>query len=83
MSAGDIEHSQSANFFRSSKKAWEKTSQRSKPLWQEDENTPGIVLGPPSTSTLIGEEPQPNLNLLFTDELTDKQATYLAIKLNR
>ena len=56
---------------------------RSKRLRQEGENTPGTVLDAPSTSTLIGEEPQPNLNLLFTDEQREKQATYLAIKRNQ
>ena len=83
MSTGDVRHSQSANFFRSSKKAGEETNQMWKRLRQEDENTPGIVLEPSSTSTLIGEELQPNLNLLPTDEQREKQATYLAIKLNR
>ena len=72
MSTGDVIHSQSANIFRSSKKAGEETNQRSKQLRQEDENTPGIVLDAPSTSTLIGEEPQPILNLLSTDEQREK-----------
>ena len=83
MSTGDDRHSQSANIFRSSKKAGEETNQRSKQLWQEDENTPGIVLDAPSTSTLIGEEPQPILNLLSTNEQREKQITYLVMKLNR
>ena len=69
--------------WRSSKKAGEKTNQRSKRLRQDDENTPGIVLDAPSTSTLIGEEPQRNLDLLFTEEQREKQITYLAIKLTR
>ena len=51
-------------------------------IFQESKNTPGIVLDAPSTSTLIGEEPQPNPNLLFTDKQREKQTTYLAIKLN-
>ena len=83
MITGDARRSQSAKFFRSLKKAGEETSQRSKRLRQEDESTPGIVLDAPSTSALIEEEPQPNLNLLFTDEQREKQTTYLAIKLNR
>ena len=57
--------------------------ERWKRLRQENESTPGTVLDAPPTSTLIEEEPQPNLNLLFTDEQREKQATYLAIKLNR
>ena len=83
MSTGDVRRSQSANFYRSLKKAGEKTNQRSKRLWREGENTPGIVLDTPSTSTLIGEEPEPNLNLLSTDEQREKQAVYLATKLNQ
>ena len=35
-----------------------------------------------STCIVIGEEPQPNLKLLFTDEQREKR-TYLAINLNR
>ena len=57
--------------------------ERWKRLRQENESTPGTVLDAPPTSTLIGEEPQPNLNLLFTDEQREKQATYLVTKLNR
>ena len=83
MSTGDVRRSQSANLFNSSKKAGEKINQRSKALWQEDKNTSGIVLDAPSTSTLIGEEPQPNLNLLLTYKQREKQTTYLAIKVNR
>ena len=83
MSTGDVRRSQSANFFRSLKKAGEEINQRSKRLRQEDENTPGIVLDAPSTSTLIGEEPRPNLHLLFTDEQSEKRKIYLAVKLNR
>ena len=83
MSTGDVRRNQSANLFNSSKKAGEKINQRSKPLWQEDKNTSGIVLDTPSTSTLIGEEPQPNLNLLFIYKQREKQTTYLPIKVNR
>ena len=83
MSTGGVRRSQSANFFRSLKKAGEETNQRSKRLQKEDENTPGIVLDAPSTSILIGEEPQPNLNLLSIDKQREKQTSYLAIKMNR
>ena len=83
MSTGDVRHSQSANIFKCSKKAGEETNQRSKQLRQEDENTPGIVLDAPSTSTLFGEEPQPIVNLLYTDKQREKQITYLVIKLIR
>ena len=83
MSTGDVRHSHSTYFFRSSKKAGEETSQRSKQLQEEDKTTPEIVLDAPSTSALIGEEHQTNPNLLFTDEQREKQTTYLAIKLNQ
>ena len=83
MSTMDVRHSQSVNFFWSSKKAGEETNQRTKQLRQENENTPGIILDAPSTSKLIGAKPQPNLNLLSTDEQREKQTTYLAIKLNQ
>ena len=36
-----------------------------------------------STSAMIGEEPQPNLNLLLTEVKREKQTTYLAVKLNQ
>ena len=64
------------------KKVGEETKQRTKRLWQEGKNTPWLVLDTPSTCTVIGEEPQPNLKLLFTDEQREKR-TYLAINLNR
>ena len=69
-----------SKFFRSSEKAGEETNQISKRLRQQDENTPGIILGVPSTSTVIEEESQPNLHLLSTDEQREKQTTYLAIQ---
>ena len=83
MSTGDVRPSQSTKFFRSSEKAGEETNQISKRLRQQDENTPGIILDVPSTSTVIEEESQPNLHLLFTEEQREKQTTYLAIKMNR
>ena len=83
MSSGEVRRSQSASFFRSSKKTGEEINQRSKRLRAEEENTPGIVLDAPSTSTLVEEEPRPNINLLMTDEQREKQTTYLAVKLNR
>ena len=64
------------------KKVGEETTQRTKRLWQEDKNTPWLVLDTPSFCIVIGEEPQPNLKLLFTDEQREKR-TYLAINLNR
>ena len=82
MSSGEVRRSQSASFFRSSKKTGEEISHRSKRLRAKEENTPGIVLDAPSTSTLVEEEPRPNINLLMTDEQREKQTTYLAVKLN-
>ena len=83
MSTGGVRRGQSGNFFGSLKKGGEETNQRSKSLRQAGENTPGIGLDVPSSSTLIGEELQPNLNQLSTDEQREKQTTYLAIKLNQ
>ena len=68
MSIGDIRRNQSANFLKSLKKAGEEINHRSNQLRQKDENTPGIILDVPSTSTLIGEKPPPNLKLLLTDK---------------
>ena len=68
MSIGDIRRNQSANFLKSLKKAGEEINHRSNRLRQKDENTPGIILDVPSTSTLIGEKLPPNLKLLLTDK---------------
>ena len=56
MLTGDFRSSQWAKFFRSLKKPVEKINQRSKRFRQKDENTTGIVLDAPSTSTLIAEK---------------------------
>ena len=44
-------------------------------ILQEDNNSPGIVLDAPLTSTLIREEHQSISNLLSTGEQEEKQAT--------
>ena len=82
MSSGDVRRSDSASFFKVTRRTEEDINQKPKRLRKEDNNTPAILVDVPFTSTLTKENLEVNNDLLLTENQKERNTTYLAIKLN-
>ena len=83
MSTGDVRRSQSANFFKTTRRNEEEINQRPKRFRAENPSTAEIVVDAPSTSTLVEENVNLNPNLLTPPNHDEKTNSFLAVKLNR
>ena len=83
MISGDVRRSQSATFFKSSKKNEEVIQRKPKRSREETINTPEIRIEAASTATLTEEVVNANPNYLLTETQKERSTNFLAIKLNR
>ena len=81
MASGDVRRTQSANFFKTTRRNEEGINPKAKR--PREEATPEVLVETASTLTLVEERTEVNPNLLLTEEQKEKKAHYLAIKLNR
>ena len=78
----DVRRSHSANFFKVTGRVKEEINQQPKRLREENNPSPDIFVGTPSTATLVVESSPANRKFLSPEITNQKSNNYLAIKLN-